>query len=431
MVAVTPAISDGEQTTPGTSISSMCRREHALMVARLADPTLLDQAVEIKLGKDDSSDTCLAVPLGGQRVAGEVTVTGWSQALLVLLALEGKPGFPDLRDGSSCSSAIDAPRTIRWGLRTFSEEPRERASMWGYHDAGVQAYVAEQTRKDPRIPVTPLPDFPTGPTVARVYDFLLGGFDSYGTDRKFVQSLPPADSKALTAAAVINRLHLSPVVSRLTARGIDQFLDLGCGLPTLVPPPNDNPLYSALHDIVALHQDKARVVYADHDKSVFGLSRVKLEEHPTRSEWVLGDIRHMREFLNSGRVQYLLDWARPIAVLLHDVLPWISDNETVSTAMDVLREQLPPGSALSITHAADLGENDMTRHLPSFRAAGMSFRPRDPTVIEALFGDWPLEPPGLVPTHRWHPDHPHAALDPHVAGALAGLAVKPEPPMVL
>lgn len=414
-------------TTIAASTPSRCERESALMAGRLADPTLLSHAVEIKLGKDDSADTCLAVPLRGQRVAGEVTVMGWSQALLVLLALDGKPGFPDLRDGTNCTSAIDAPRTVRWGLHTGALEPKQRARMWGYHDAGVQAYVAEQTRLDPRIPVTPLPELPTAPTVARIYDVLLGDRENYLADRKFVQSLGHDDAQALSTTAVINRTHLPAVIGCVAARGIDQYLDLGCGLPAFVSPPNVSKLYRGLHDIVAHHQDTVRVVYADHDKHAFGITRIEFEEHPMRPEWVLGDIRHMQQFLNSGRVQYLLDWSRPIAVLLHDVLPWIDSDMTVRTALAVLRERLPPGSALSLTHAADLGENRMARFTASFREAGLAFRPRDATALGALFGDWPLEPPGLVPTHHWHRSHPYTGLHPEAAGALAALAFKPEP----
>ncbi|MEV5880791.1 DUF6302 family protein [Streptomyces sp. NPDC052101] len=413
---------------PQSSALSRCAGQGAMMAERLADPALVEAAVEIRLGKGDSCDTCLAVPLGGRRVAGEVTVTGWSQALIVLLALDGKPGFPDLRDGSF-SSAIDAPRTIRWGLRTHAEGPRQRARMWGYHDAGVQAYVAEQTRYDPRIPVTPLPALPAAPSVARIYDLLLGRRgDSYMADRAFLRSLTPADAETLSTAAVVNRTHLPAVVSHLTARGIDQFLDLGSGLPAATDfGPSDNPLHDPLHAIVARHHDTARVVYADHDRTLFGFSRAVLSEHPMKPQYVQGDIRYTRQFLTSGRVQHLLDWNRPIAVLLHDVLPWIGTDTIVKRSLAILREQLPPGSAMSITHAADLGDNCMSRFTKAFRAAGITYKPRDPALIEELFGDWPLESPGLVPTNRWHPGHPHAALAPHEAGALAGLAFKLEP----
>ncbi|WP_338673895.1 DUF6302 family protein [Streptomyces sp. SCSIO 30461] len=395
--------------------------QRALMARRLADPTLLEQAVEIELDEDGS--TCLAVPLGGQRVAGQVTVAEWGQALQVLLALDGRTSFPDLRD-ASYGGAISGPRTIRWGLHTRHAEPRERAGMWGFHDAGVEAYATERTWRDPRIPVTPLPEIPAAPTAGRIYDLLLGGHDAYSADRELVRSLARTDTEALATVAVINRLHPTGVAARLIHAGIDQFLDLGCGLPQ--PGRRFGHTYPALHDLVARDGGKPRVVYADYDRSLFAISRFALEEHPLAPDWVIGDIRHMKRFLRSGRVRHLLDWSRPIGVLLHDVLPCVEDDVTVAAALETLREHLPPGSALSITHAADLDdENPMTRFAESFQRAGLTFKPRSAVAVEALFGGWPLEPPGLVPTHHWHQDHPDDALAPQAAGALAGLAFKP------
>ncbi|MEV6949233.1 DUF6302 family protein [Streptomyces sp. NPDC051172] len=398
------------------------------MRQRLADPSLLDAAVEVQLRHPDPTATCLAVPLGGDRVAGQVTVKGWSQALDVLFALEGKPGFANLRDSTSAGSAIDASRIIRWGLNTLLEEPRHQAQMFGYHAAGVQAYTAEQNREDARIPVTEMPDLPHSPTVARIQRVLLGGTkDGYLADRHFVASLSEDDAHTLSTAAVINRLHLPNVVARLAERGIDQFLDLGCGLLPDFGTPVEELWGWSLADVVARHRETARVLYADHDRTLLGAFRMGPDEHPLGPEWVQGDIQYMEQFLTSGRVQHVLDFGRPIGVLLHDVLPWISGDDTVRAAMETLRDHLPPGSALSLTHATDLGDNPMTRFSKVFRKAEIDFTPRDAPFIDGPVGDWPLEPPGLVPPHRWHSAHPHAALDPQAAGALAGLAFKPAP----
>ncbi|MFE3166627.1 SAM-dependent methyltransferase [Streptomyces sp. NPDC059224] len=96
--------------------------------------------------------------------------------------------------------------------------------------------------------------------------------------------------------------------------------------------------------------------------------------------------------------------------------------------MAVLRDALPAGSAVSIVHATDLEPNKMSRFTARFGAAGIAFRPRDAAAFTELFGDWHVEPPGLVPPHRWHPAHPYAHLEPHIAGSLAGLAFKPHTP---
>ena len=418
------------RTSVGSSIPSRAAHERALLAERLADPALLDQAVEIQLG-EDSADTCLAVPVGGMRVAGKVTVAGTGRALRVLQTLHGKPGFPCLRDFSTARS-LDDPHTIKWGLsRDFMDDHGElKTRMWGYHEAAVSAYVTEQKARDPRVPVTPvLESMTSAPADGRVYDVLLGGWDHYLADRRLVESLTAQDRRTLETAAAINRAHQPAVVKAFASRGIDQYLDLGCGLPVNDARPLDGaPSYAALHDLVAQYQgDTARTVYADHDTFIFAKVRDQLEDDPRQPEWVCADIRHMEQFLNSGRIQLLLDWSRPIGVLLHDVLPWIDSDEIAAQAMVVLRDRLAPGSALSITHAADFGEdNAMSRFIIPFRAAGLAYNPRSAHTIGKLFGDWPLEKPGLVPTHRWHPEHLHAARPLHDAGALAGLAFKPQ-----
>ncbi|MFF3367089.1 DUF6302 family protein [Streptomyces misionensis] len=410
-------------------------RERAELAARLANPELLSRAVVIELGDGDS---CLAVPLGGSRVAGQVKVRGWGPALAVLEALDGRPGFPYLRDdgfhGVGDDDRGDEPRAIVWGLHVgFRTDHGARAArMWGFHDAGVDAYVTEQTWEDWRVPVTPVPSFRTSASSAtegRVYYLLLGGTENYMNDRELVFSFSEDDRQALAAAAIINRAHLPAVVKAMASRGIDQYLDLGCGFPIRDDAPRKGaPPYPVLHELAAQERgEAARVVYVDRDRTLFAKARIYLEEDPRRPEWVSADITHMEQFLSSGRVQRVLDWKRPIGVLLHDVLPWIADDDVVAEAVALPRQRLAPGSALSITHASDFGdENRMSRFTTPFRKAGLGFKPRTARDIGGLFGKWPLEAPGIVPPHRWHSEHPYADWEYHAAGAFAGLALKPK-----
>ena len=78
-----------------------------------------------------------------------------------------------------------------------------------------------------------MPEFdPTTPSIARVYDYLLGGKDNFAADRemgdRLVAVFPPA-------ADIVpeNRQFLSRAVTWVANQGVGQFIDLGCGLPTL------------------------------------------------------------------------------------------------------------------------------------------------------------------------------------------------------
>ncbi len=77
-----------------------------------------------------------------------------------------------------------------------------------------------------------MPQFdPSVPSIARVYDYVLGGTDNYVADRELAErSL--AYNPLIPVMARENRQFLSRVVGWMAAQGIGQFIDLGCGLPT-------------------------------------------------------------------------------------------------------------------------------------------------------------------------------------------------------
>ncbi|MET7352954.1 DUF6302 family protein [Streptomyces mirabilis] len=125
--------------------TSVDERERAALARRLAEPGLLEQSVVLDLSSARVSGagvSRLAVPVGGVRVAGEVTVGNWGEALIVILQLEADPGrFPRVRQRKPLGSPWE-PRTICWGAPTPVDDWPTRGCMFGYHEAGVIEYTA-------------------------------------------------------------------------------------------------------------------------------------------------------------------------------------------------------------------------------------------------------------------------------------------------
>jgi hypothetical protein len=94
------------------------------------------------------------------------------------------------------------------------------------------------------------------PSVARVYDAILGGKDNFAADRAVAEMAYKAFPDG-GRAAFINRDMLGRAVRYMTGHGIGQFLDLGSGLPTV----------ANTHQIAQAASPATRVVYVDNDHS--------------------------------------------------------------------------------------------------------------------------------------------------------------------
>ncbi|MFD9428480.1 MULTISPECIES: SAM-dependent methyltransferase [unclassified Streptomyces] len=275
-------------------------------------------------------------------------------------------------------------------------------------------------------PATPVrrhrEDWATVHAGARLYEALLGGSDHYAADRDVLSGMDGKDFIRLRLAARINLQHNALVARYLAQQGFDQFLDLGCGLPSPMQHSRNSRVIPDVHTAVFGVQPDARVIYVDVDHVVIGRRRMATEE--TGAALVQGDLRDMGTLLASDQVCGRLDLTRPVAVLMHDVLPWVADPDATE-AVRVLRDWAPSGSALSITHAADLGSTVPSKLTPLLgEVADLTYSPREAHRIEEFFGAWRLLDPGLVPTHQWHPKHSRRAEEPQLAGAYAGVGIK-------
>ncbi|MEV7617569.1 SAM-dependent methyltransferase [Streptomyces sp. NPDC089799] len=234
------------------------------------------------------------------------------------------------------------------------------------------------------------------------------------------------------AAARINREHHLLITDALARRGITQILDLGCGYPANGQHGAADPLLSQnTHEVVQRHWRAASVTYVDNDPDVVNTRHTEIAAtaSQTRARTLLADITDLVELLDQLERTAAVTRDRPVAVLAHDVYPWIPDDDAVISSVAYLRGWLPPGSALSFAHAtAEMTPTWIQRLTGVYAEAGLTFRPRGRRFTTDLLGDWVDlygGPVRVVPTARHQPGHHESKAPDFHAAAYAGVAIKP------
>ncbi|MEO3829169.1 SAM-dependent methyltransferase [Actinomadura sp. B10D3] len=234
---------------------------------------------------------------------------------------------------------------------------------------------------------------PTVPNIARMYDYYLGGKDHYEADRLRAEEAKAADPTLITLIKE-NRAFMGRAVRYMAEQGIDQFLDIGTGLPT----------QQNVHQIAQSVNPAARVAYADYDGQVVAHGRAILADSPG-TRMVQADIRRPREILENPEITRLLDFSKPVGLLTIATLHFIGDEDDPPGIMAALRDALAPGSHMAITHASADGVPDIVAKVVEvYRKTNAPGTPRDRDQVTALFGDFELVDPGLVWAPLWRPD---------------------------
>ena len=246
-------------------------------------------------------------------------------------------------------------------------------------------------------------DEETPPNMARVFDHYLGGDDNTVVDREFaaeVDEIFPAMGDLCRG----HRRFSAAVVDRWCAEGIDQFLELGAGLPTV----------DHVHTRARRVHPPARVAYVDADpvavaharRVVAGLDGVSVLQ---------ADVGDAEKVLAAPEVRDVLDLDRPVGVLAVAVLHYLSDA-TASVALRRYSEALVPGSGLAVSHLTGIGRPDI-HSWSTMNHGGWSYAPRlrGPDDMSPWLEGFETVAPGWVSAPDWVPDGP--AVGPEATGS--------------
>ncbi|THA71135.1 hypothetical protein E6P78_07805 [Streptomyces sp. A0958] len=256
------------------------------------------------------------------------------------------------------------------------------------------------------------------PSVSRMYDFYLGGSHNFEVDREAARKameFMPGLPKAMQA----NRAFMRRAVRYALGEGINQFLDIGSGIPT----------FGNVHEVAQGIDPDAKVAYVDHDPVAVAHSQAVLEGNGG-AVIAAADLRRPAEIRENPEVAGLLDFDRPVALLLVAVLHFVEDSDDPQSAVAALRDMLAPGSLLVVTHAAYEGI-PLTRD-EAGGTVGVYKNIRNPLVmrtreeISRFFAGYELVEPGLVAMPEWRPDSPTAPEneDPYAFSGIAGVGRK-------
>ena len=231
------------------------------------------------------------------------------------------------------------------------------------------------------------------PSAARVYDYYLGGFHNFPADREMAQEairLWPELPMMMRS----NRAFLRRAVRFAVAQGVTQFLDIGSGIPTV----------GNSHEVARQSDPSARVVYVDIDSVAVAHSRAILAGD-SQTAVIQADLREPDRIFDDEAVRGLIDFDRPVAVMLVAVLHFVSDEDDPGAVIARFGQAAAPGSLLVVSHASQEGQPvlaDTHQRLYARTPTPMTMRTR--AEICQLFDGFDVVEPGVVPIQEWRPE---------------------------
>ncbi|MCW2918733.1 MAG: hypothetical protein JWN52_6801 [Actinomycetia bacterium] len=240
--------------------------------------------------------------------------------------------------------------------------------------------------------------WPTGidvskPSVARMYDYYLGGKDNFEVDRAAVARVAEAMPE-IRQLAQENRAFLRRAVRFMAQQGIRQFIDIGSGLPTA----------GNTHEIAQEIAPGAHVVYIDNDPVVLAHGRALLATDDYTAV-ATADMRSPADVLEHPETTKLIDFDAPVGILLIAMTHFLTAEER-SAIMGQLHAALPVGSYIAATHVTVDGHPaEAVEQIEAvYRSTPTPIYFREHAEVLRFFAGFDLVRPGLVTIDAWRPD---------------------------
>jgi len=252
------------------------------------------------------------------------------------------------------------------------------------------------------------------PSIARVYDYMIGGKQHFAIDREVSRALFAAVPEVPQLGRCARTTMLRSVRWLVAEAGIDQIVDLGSGLPTA----------GNVHEIALESNPEAHVVYVDNDAIVLAHARALLADHEHVTV-IQADIRDVEDVFANPELLRLIDLDRPFAVVAAGILHHLGDDAARATAR-ALRAKLSPGSYLMTANFLDDDEPRAKELERAFLEGGLGTgRFRTWAELAEFFEGLEMVEPGLVYANDWRPDSRTPSNSPVQTLYATGIGRKP------
>jgi hypothetical protein len=251
----------------------------------------------------------------------------------------------------------------------------------------------------------------TVPHSARIWNYWMGGKDNYEVDRIAGDAYREIAPNIETMAKA-SRVYLIRTVTFVAReRGIRQFLDIGTGLPT----------YDNTHQVAQKVAPESRIVYVDNDPLVLRHAQALLTSTPEgTTDYVDADLHEPESILEAaGKI---LDFDKPVALMLMGILGHIQDYEEAQSIVRRLQAALPSGSYFVHYDSTDTDE-ELKRAQDGYDDTGaVPYVLRSPGQLSAYYQGLDLLEPGIVSCPLWRAE---PGTDPVPTDVYGGVAYKP------
>lgn len=226
------------------------------------------------------------------------------------------------------------------------------------------------------------------PSIARVYDYWLGGKDNFAADRELgdrMMGLAPAMPDIVRE----NRELLIMAVGWAAGQKIDQFIDLGCGLPT----------EPSTHSAARAVAPEAQVAYVDNDPIVISHLTALLGKDPGIAI-VDDDVTDSGEVISEAGK--LIDLSRPVCLMLGSMVHFYVPAEA-RDLVAAYASALAPGSYVLLTAAHVQAGPEGDRLASMYSAGPHPYYNHPPEDMLSFLGDLEILPPGVADARVWRP----------------------------